>query len=92
MYKFFCSSCSYHCKSKVGLQKGHYYSEAPMVCKDCFALDGYRIPSPNTKGGETLCDPVCKYCGSPETLVIWDGITCPKCIKPMRSIGNSIAD
>lgn len=63
-----------------------------MVCKDCFALDVYRIPSRNIKGGETLREPVCKSCGTPNSLVMWDGITCPKCIKPMRSIGNSIAE
>lgn len=62
-----------------------------MVCKECFALDVYRIPSRNIGAGETLFDPVCKSCGSTGNLAIWDGITCPKCIKPMRSIGNSIA-
>jgi hypothetical protein len=63
-----------------------------MVCNDCYTLDAYRIPSRSTNSGETLHDPVCKSCGSPESLVIWDGITCPKCIKPMRSIGNSMAE
>ena len=61
-----------------------------MVCKDCFALDTYRIPSRTTHGGETLQDPACKSCNSSDGLVVWDGITCPTCIKPMRSIGNSI--
>jgi hypothetical protein len=92
MYKFFCTGCSYRCKSAVGLRKGHYYSEAPMVCKDCFALDMYRIPTERTQGMDGFYDSACTSCGSSDGLVLWDGITCPKCIQPMRSIGNSIAE
>lgn len=90
MYKFFCTGCTYHCKSRVGIIEGHYYSEAPMVCKECFGLDLYRIPNKQSGLVEALKDPVCKTCASEDGLVIWDGITCPKCINPMRSIGNAI--
>ncbi len=61
-----------------------------MVCNECFTLAAYRIPNRSTNGGGSPRDLACKFCSSNESLVIWDGITCPKCIKPMRSIGNSI--
>jgi Zn finger protein HypA/HybF involved in hydrogenase expression len=61
-----------------------------MVCNECFTLAVYRIPCRSANIGETLRDPECKSCNSSDSLAIWDGITCPKCIKPMRSVGNSI--
>jgi hypothetical protein len=88
-YQFVCGSCKYECVSGIGVERGPHFYKAAMVCNHCKEVDTFAMPNPGSMVDLPVGSAVCKTCGSAEHLTVWDGLTCPHCMKKMKAIGTN---
>jgi len=87
-YKFACGTCKHEVIADTRVERGPFYSTAPMLCRRCHVVDNIVIWKSLTVGDLLPKVSTCSRCQTGEHLERWDALSCPKCNGKMRGVSR----
>lgn len=83
LFDFKCEKCSFTSRCSNGQDRGFEVLVQPLYCTKCKILKNIHIGDyvrDETAGFKIInVIPTCEGCSQSDTLITWDGKTCPNC-------------